>query len=251
MKKMKKKIRKKIAIILLTIFFTGFLFSCEDDLEEYVPEPEPQEMEATIYYSGFIDYDLGHYDVYIHIWDENSKEVLMEDFPIIHSSLRKGVKTNFDHKKLPPGDYAAYAWWDLENDGLWHDYDPESEIVSFTIDGFNEASFELHLKDKVNSSDGWIEGTIICNREDYGPVYLKIRSIYLPDFSKEIKLEFDFGSWYKYDYLVEGLDEAFYDIFYFMDINNNGYQDLNEPNGSIPAWVYSAIPARVENITFD
>jgi len=240
---------KNLMIILLAIFFMGFL-SCEEDLEEYVQEPEPQEMRANVQYSGFINHYFSDYDLYVLIWEEENRVSPLINYDLHPSaeSLKKCVEINFGHEKLPPGDYAAYAWWDLENDGLWHDYDPESEIVSFTIDGFNEASFELNLKDKVNSPEGWIELTIICNRDDYGPIYLTLRNS--SDFSKEIKLEFDFGSWYKYDYLIEDLEGARYDIKYFMDLNYNGLQDSNEPSDRLIEEIYSATPKRFE-IVFD
>jgi hypothetical protein len=242
---------KNLIISLAIIFFTGILFSCEEDLEEYEPQPESQEVEATINYSGFVNYDLGYYNLYVLVWDEDSKEILNYYVGFNHEYLREGGKINFRYEKFPPGKYTTYAWWDLENDGYWHEYDPDTEIVEFTVDGFNKTTFNLYLKDKVTSPNGWIEGTIVCHREDYGPVHLKVRSVDHQEFLRELQLDIDFGSWYKEDYLIEGLEQGLYRIDYFMDINSSGYHDPNEPTGNIGFWVYSALPARVKDITFD
>jgi hypothetical protein len=235
---------KNLILILTIVFFTGLLFSCEDDLEKYEPQPEPQKVEAIVYYSGFVDHPLAGYDLYILIWNEEGEEIINKRIESFQELLREGATTYLG--KLSPGKYTAYAWWDIGDDGLWHEYDPESEIVEFTVDGFNKASFNLYLKDKVTSSEGWIEFTIISYRTYYGPVYLKINST--QGFYKEIKLELDFGSWYEHDYLLDDLEEAFYGIEYFMDLNSNGVQDSNEPNGGLGKWVYSAVPTRIEII---
>jgi hypothetical protein len=226
---------KQIDKLLITgVFLILIVVSCNKD------EPDNEEVTAialniefNVSYSG---------TAVINLWERGHNLYFLIDYPDYtpYDNFHEFVSPYYlqiGHKfvspyEFEPGYYTISGFWDWNDSEIWEDYEPYISSATIDITGYSQPKINIFVVDKSQpDDDGWVEGEIRYSGTNFGSHHIYLDVFYNDEVEYAIQLSNNPIN------LIEGPAGYFSNLApglncwlrYYLDINDNGFYDSDEP----------------------